>query len=50
MITAADIDLINAYVPEEMPLEDAARLARERDQEASDQLILSIECVQLARM
>lgn len=40
-----DIELINVYVPEAafISVEDAARLARDRDQAAAEQLVLDTE-------
>lgn len=46
-----DIELINAYaddLPLDVPLLDAVEIAKERDKEAAEELILSIELLEFA--
>jgi len=46
-----DIGLINAYaddLPLDVPLLDAVEIAKERDREAAQELILSIELLEFA--
>lgn len=46
-----DIELINAYaddLPLDVPLLDAVEIAKERDREAAQELILSIELLEFA--